>query len=250
MRHRLQLYSWQKSICWRCRWDLVGWWLVFSTSSPELSRWLGGNVHGAEIIPGVARGTPYILTAPGQSNRRPVRWKKYFWDRPRRAGIRRLTGREEIFLASAKWNFVQMPLILRDSWRMPLLSRIILHLLSFFAMHVWSYLTCRINFCVIWPLLIRVRVGNTLPVCTGTPSVCKRTPSVCKGKKEPLYAKKPPMYAKGTPLLGNSRNWADFEPGIPMGIPTIPDSRPRETPLWKFQVTSSETGPVGPELDG
>jgi len=52
-------------------------------------------------------------------------------------------------------------------------------------------------------------------------------------KQPPLYAEEPPLYAEEPPLYGNPRKFqgipgnsqkrAVFEPGIPMGIPTIPD---------------------------
>jgi hypothetical protein len=51
------------------------------------------------------------------------------------------------------------------------------------------------------------RNQNTPSVCRGTPSVCRRTPYVCE--------------SQGIP--GKSQKRAVFEPGIPMGIPAIPD---------------------------
>ena len=62
------------------------------------------------------------------------------------------------------------------------------------------------------------RNQNTPSVCRGTPSVCRRTPSVWE--------------SQGIP--GNSQKRAVFEPGIP-------DSRPREFPLWEFQITTYST---------
>jgi len=45
-------------------------------------------------------------------------------------------------------------------------------------------------------------------------------------KHPPLYARKPPLYAQNPLCMGipgNSQKRAVFEPGIPMGIPAIPD---------------------------
>ena len=68
-----------------------------------------------------------------------------------------------------------------------------------------------------------IRNQNTPSVCRGTPSVCIRTPSVWE--------------SQGIP--GNSQKRAIFEPGIPMGIPAIPDLGNSRFGIWEFQITSS-----------
>ena len=58
------------------------------------------------------------------------------------------------------------------------------------------------------------------------PSVCKRTPSVCT--EPPLYGNSQEFPRKGRFRGGNSNGNSS-------------DSRPREFPLWEFQVTRHHT---------
>ena len=66
-----------------------------------------------------------------------------------------------------------------------------------------------------------------IPVRNATktpPSVCKKTPSVCT--EPPLYGNSREFPKKGRFRAGNSNGNSG-------------DSRPREFPLWEFQVTTS-----------
>ena len=126
---------------------------------------------------------------------------------------------EGTFLSSFELNFAQMPRILRESWPMPSLT-------NNSTLALFSATRRRIGFCVIWPVLIRVRVrvGNTFPVSTRTPSVYKKSPY--------LYTE-PPLY-------GNSREFPElgcFRAGE-FKWEFQHDFRPRDFPLWEFQVST------------